>query len=433
MDKLKANGQFDEFKKKKNAAEKCRLDRIKKGLELLPKAIREKTKRLNRAYNRKKVAECRQRKKNSSVSSEPNAQISQPTHSKQTDGPHTNTGPYKTDSAMSKAAAKLKRALPSTSEKKVAAVRKLLRCFNETEYQQIVCVETKPTSTRGIKPDVINLVKSFYQRDDMSRISPNVRDCRKFKDPITGIKESKQIRYLMHRLSDVYSFFLRHIRKGSVIESGILLCFIMTRFVPFTGNGEEDPPIGLAKFCSLRPSHVKLVSSTPLDQCLCTYHSNFIMCCKAIHRYMPEFPLYGEQLERLVLCEDSKKDCWLRDCSKCVDTESRLNEIFEKSGKKLRSPVVWNQWKKDDTTNRYENSLERGTLKKLNAYFLDILPEFLKHSRIKRCQAARFQEDNEEVSNSNGVIALLQIDFAENYSCESQDEIQSAHWNQPNV
>lgn len=235
LDKLKANGQFDEFKKKKNAAEKGRLDRIKNGLELLPKAVREKTKRLNRAYNRKKVAECRQRKKNAIASTDPEAQLRQPTHSKQTVGPHIKTGPYKTDSAMSKAAAKLKRALPSTSEKKVAAVRKFLRCFNETEYHQIVCVEKKPTSTREIKPDVINLVKSFYQRDDISRISPNMRDCRKFKDPITGIKELKQIRYLMYRLSDVYSLFLRHIQKGnfmsveSVILHGLIIMFVIFR------------------------------------------------------------------------------------------------------------------------------------------------------------------------------------------------------------
>lgn len=120
---------------------------------------------------------------------------------------------------MSKAAAKLRRALPSTSEKKVAATRKFLRCFNETEYQQIVCVEKKPTSTRGIKLDVINSVKSFYQRDDISRISPNMRDCRKFK-------ELKQIRYLIYRLSDVYSLFLRQIRKGKFmsVESVISLC-----------------------------------------------------------------------------------------------------------------------------------------------------------------------------------------------------------------
>lgn len=226
LDKIKANGQFDEFKKKKNVLEKCRQNRIKNGLEQLPKAVREKTKRLNRAYNRKKVSECRQRKKNAMASSEPKAQPSRATYSEQTVGTHSVVGPYNTDSALSKAAAKLKRALPSTSEKKVAAVRKFLRCFKEDEYQQIVCDEKKSRPTRGIKPDVINLVKSFYEKDDISRISPNMRDCRKFKDPITGIKESKQIRYLMYRLRDVYSLFLRHIREGNFlsVEVVILLC-----------------------------------------------------------------------------------------------------------------------------------------------------------------------------------------------------------------
>lgn len=148
---------------------------------------------------------------------------------------------------------------------------------------------------------------------------------------------------------------------------------------------------------------------------------------------MPEFPLYGEKLHKLVMCDEPKKNCWLRSCSACKDTASKLNEIFEKSNKKQRSPVVWNQWKKNDTTNRFENCLERGTLQKLIAYFLEILPEFLKHSRIKRSQAARFQKDNEELEEANGEIALLHMDFAESFCCESQDEIQSAHWNQPNV
>ena len=30
-------------------------------------------------------------------------------------------------------------------------------------------------------------------------------------------------------------------------------------------------------------------------------------------------------------------------------------------------------------------------------------------------------------------IAVLQMDFAENYACTAQDEIQSAHWNQNQV
>ena len=34
-------------------------------------------------------------------------------------------------------------------------------------------------------------------------------------------------------------------------------------------------------------------------------------------------------------------------------------------------------------------------------------------------------------ANSN--VAVLQLDFAKNYCCIAQDEVQSAHWNQTQV
>lgn len=67
-------------------------------------------------------------------------------------------------------------------------------------------------------------------------------------------------------------------------------------------------------------------------------------------------------------------------------------------------------------------------------YFLEILDKFLKHSHVKRGQAAAFENDRKELEDCvNGFLALLQIDFAENFTCEAQDEIQSAHWNQKTV
>lgn len=95
--------------------------------------------------------------------------------------------------------------------------------------------------------------------------------------------------------------------------------------------------------------------------------------------------------------------------------------------------VKWCQWKKNKESNRFEKCAESGTLNTLISHFLDILPEFLKHSYIKRAQETQFQKDSEEVSKSNGKLATLQVDFAEGFNCEHQDEIQSAHWNQATV
>lgn len=215
MEKLKANGEYEDYKKKKAADEKNRRDRIKVGLEQLPKAVKEKTKRLNRAYSRKKMAECRQRKKELLVeckTSSSNASINTP--------PTKPEKGYNTASARSKAFAKLQRVLPSTTAKKKELACKLLQTFDETDRLEIVenrLFEPKPAA-RGLSPSVIEMIRSFYERDDISRMSPNMKDCRKFINPDTGCKEVKQIRYLMYKLDDVYNMFVRHIQKGKPLK-----------------------------------------------------------------------------------------------------------------------------------------------------------------------------------------------------------------------
>ena len=57
---------------------------------------------------------------------------------------------------------------------------------------------------------------------------------------------------------------------------------------------------------------------------------------------------------------------------------------------------------------------------------LDALPGFLRHVYVKWCQGVAYQQDIEE---SSAAECVVQIDFAENYTCVFQDEVQSAHWN----
>lgn len=220
MEKLKATGQYEAFKEKKAADERQRQQRLKNGLAQLPKAVREKTKRIIRENNRKKAAVCRRRKKEKMGLADHNS-VESPTSTKQTtDGI---TKPNKSKSAEYKAVTKANRALPSMPEKKIVVVKKMLRTFDAKDIQDIIAdVTNKPKSlkgSKGLRPDVIAMVKAFYERDDISRISPNMRDCKKFKDPVTGVKETKQIRYLMYKLRDVHRLFVQHIENGKFCES----------------------------------------------------------------------------------------------------------------------------------------------------------------------------------------------------------------------
>lgn len=74
-------------------------------MEQLPKAVREKTKPLNRDYNRKKAAAYRRRKRENMGLLENGATLSWPNEAVNTSA---ELGPYNTTSAVAKAVAKLK-------------------------------------------------------------------------------------------------------------------------------------------------------------------------------------------------------------------------------------------------------------------------------------------------------------------------------------
>lgn len=73
--------------------------------------------------------------------------------------------------------------------------------------------------------------KAFYERDDVSRMSPNVKHCKKFEDPSTGTKEFKQIRFLMYTLSDVYEMFKKQaVQNGEFITKIFFFVLELPRF-----------------------------------------------------------------------------------------------------------------------------------------------------------------------------------------------------------
>lgn len=106
--------------------------------------------------------------------------------------------PYNTASAGAKAAANTKRSLPSVLLKKKFVVTKVLRMFNTSDVQDMVMqshptllkVPKAPNVNRSVKAEIVQAIITFYERDDVSRMSPNVRDCRKFKDPITTVPDA---------------------------------------------------------------------------------------------------------------------------------------------------------------------------------------------------------------------------------------------------
>lgn len=214
-----------------------------------------------------------------------------------------------------------------------------------------------------------------------------------------------------------------------------MFCFVSIKqkfFVNYSADDYPDkPPVKRAKFCALRPSHVLLVESTPKNVCLCIYHENFVQCCAVLHQHLAQFPAYGTEFKRLVTCNDDSKDCWFKDCQHCSPkiVEKKLRELIKGNEKKS---VKWWQWEKDDTTNRTEKKQKSGTVKKLLDHLIGNYRAFLIHSFTNRQQKDAFNNDLKN-ADLHSDECLIQCDFAENWTNESQDEVSSAHWNQKQV
>lgn len=68
--------------------------------------------------------------------------------------------------------------------------------------------------------------------------------------------------------------------------------------------------------------------------------------------------------------------------------------------------------------------------------YINSLRQFLEHIYFKRDQAKSYQNDKSITRDLKIYVegvALVQVDFAENYTCIAQREVQSYHWRQPQV
>lgn len=101
------------------------------------------------------------------------------------------------------------------------------------------------------------------------------------------------------------------------------------------------------------------------------------------------------------------------------------------------SGSMWNkimvQAKKGKSMKRVkkiQKVLKEGTVDDLLEDLEVQLPSFLEHVFVKRQQARIFKEKMEHLTEEEAVV---QVDFAENFSCKYQGEVQSAHWSQDQV
>lgn len=310
---------------------------------------------------------------------------------------------YKTPQALGKAIGKVKRAPPSSPRKRKAVIAKLASATGaHPEVNQ-----QKKHPHNKLSPNTVKCIQDFYVRDSISRQAPGICDFVVLK--VKGKKTKLQKRHLMLSLRETFALFCQE---------------------------HPDVEVGLSSFCSLRPPNVLLSSAIPRNVCLCQYHDNIKLLCEAIHKAVPEFPLYSGDFVNNLVCNSENELCMTGKCFKCPDWIEDFKSVAP-----LDEPIEWNQWErvkesvsakdgKEKTTTKVQKVLKEGTVEDALFSLHEKMPAFLDHVFVKRKQSKFFEEKKSTLQPDE---AIIQVDFSENYTCLHQDEIQSAHWHKEQV
>ena len=232
------------------------------------------------------------------------------------------------------------------------------------------------------------------------------------------------------------------ISKKTLKKTGFLQRPIALLFEDFK---EMHPTlkIGLKKFFALRPKHIKPVGAIKFRGCLCEYCSNIELKVAAlnkicnVHQLKSPFQgVYG--VSRLTMCakENNKKynkrECIERKCTKCGvnNLDLHLENVIQKHESK---EISWRMWKKISIEVNGKDTVKQELVKE-SGTVSECLIELKKEVMSISQHLFNASWQNRQFSNliegevPCGTVVMVQ-DFAENFMCICQDEIQSAHWN----
>lgn len=416
IEQLKLKGLYDDYKKKRNEAAQRHREKTKETTESLSKRLylkklsecREKTKqrvrkhRLNKkiSQNDDNVKQSASKKKRVEATRERVRKSRENKKIKIAMARSSSNGTYNTDAALRKATSRTRTTLPKNEKKRETVLMKL----NQQYLPSLVSSMEKKKITRSnasLSTSVKESVIEFYDRVDISSQAPGRKDFVSVLDE-DGNKVKHQTKYLMYPIREVYAKFCKE--YGSV-------------------------PLKRSKFFELRPKYILSASETPANLCLCVYHADFMEAVNSISKVIPEMPMYGDGniFYETFFCETMSKQCWLNECENCKGV---FNDTVRAIGESHPNVMAtWHQWIKNP---RWKNEVFKGTLKVLVDHILTIAPDFFVHNYVKRSQIKSYV-DIIKVAKENSKIVVVHVDYAENYTCVSQDEVANAHWGQQQV
>ncbi len=303
--------------------------------------------------------------------------------------------------AVKKAEKGLYNNLPRDENFKVEVMRKVIERVAPKVFEENQIAKRKIKRPRKDFEQKVQAAIRFYECDLISRQDPG-------RDDFVSISIDNQVEH---------------------IQTFTLQVSLHTAWENFN-ELFPDLKISFAKFCKVRPKHVKLFSEAKQLTCLCQICENLNLILKALHEFMV-VKYSKESLLKLFSCNPNNKECAFDECvnenGKCLN----LNYDFKKLLRSCSEDEMVNlrMWEKNGFF--YDQKVV-GKFK-----VSEVVTKFLEHFKIykKHIFIAHTQKEfqSRAIENLNDTEGVMTVDFAEKYTTNCSREIQSAYFNKKQI
>ena len=315
------------------------------------------------------------------------------------------------------------------------------------------------TAVRSMKHFIASLKSKRTKRDHQLKrlLAKSLNISAKFLSKPDKVQRKRKDAITHDQQKLVQSFLENHatmlpgkktVSKKSQKQTVVLQQSLISLYKAFQLD-ENSFPIAFSTFAKLRPKHVKLAKHWKLFQCLCEYCENAKYLLESANNVVQSVGCGQEcrlsdqyRLIDATLCmkgEDGyhKKECIERKCSDCgVAMLSTLyGPVLENNSE---TACTWKRWiatkmrneKKDKDITVKQLTQQSGTVKEMISCLSEDTKPLARHLFTAYWQQKQFASISKNPP-ANSVIQVL--DFAENYTCQYQHEIQSVHWHHSTV
>ncbi|KAJ8034129.1 hypothetical protein HOLleu_20846 [Holothuria leucospilota] len=255
--------------------------------------------------------------------------------------------------------------------------------------------------------------------------------------------ETKQLVIAFYEANATQLADKKAISKKTLQKTAVLQKPVVALYKAFI-EAHPGVKIGVSSFFNLRPQHIKPFGSHKMRGCLCEYCANVTHKVQAVNKLCQQYKMLGCKVKdgylasKLTLCQTPNRfpdiKCVQRHCSNCgvAGLKHHLQPLVDAVGE---APVSWKKWKSPKSTMISKSGIQKTTTKvrevteegDIMSLVNELIEEVTPYSEHLFTWWWQHDQYSKVVKSPKSGEVIMVLDFAENYACLQQDEVQSGH------